>query len=220
MAWSLFQFDEKDDALFVSDCDRDWDEFSQGFFACPDLWAAGGGNSTDHIIPANSMQPELRLSFVRVMRENADLPRIKSEPADGENVKSESSTSDAKSLSNANKKSSARNSRGGVRESWKVSPTKEDSNSKLNGPTSNSNDSLSNSNSSNSSNNSNSKHNANSTDENSETKVKCEENGLIKDEDSCVDSAVKKGSSPAKKKNSNSTTEDVIQELEARSGLR
>ena len=203
----------------MSDCDRDWDEFSQGFFACPDLWAAGGGNSTDHIIPANSMQPELRLSFVRVMRENADLPRIKSEPADGENVKSESSsTSDAKSLSNANKKSSARNSRGGVRESWKVSPTKEDSNSKLNGPTSNSNDSLSNSNISKSSNHS--KHNANSTDENSETKVKCEENGLIKDEDSCVDSAVKKGSSPAKKKNSNSTTEDVIQELEARSGLR
>ena len=203
----------------MSDSERDWDEFSQGFFAYPDLWAAGGGNSTDHIIPANCMQPELRLSFVRVMREDGDkLPRVKSEPAtaDGENVKSESS--DAKSLS-PNKKS--RNSRGGVRESWKVSPTKggEDNNSavydsKQNGPTSNSNDSLSNSKSSSNCNSNNSKHNANST-EDSEIKVKSEENGL-KEED-CGESAVKKESSPVKNSN---CTENVIQDLEARSGLR
>lgn len=214
-----FQFDEKDDTLFVSDSERDWDEFSQGFFACPDLWAAGGGNTTDHIIPANCMQPELRLSFVRVMREDGDkLPRVKIEPAsaDSENVKSESS--DAKSLS-PNKKS--RNSRGGVRESWKVSPTKggEDNNSvvnnsKQNGPTSNSNDSLSNSKSSSNCNSNNSKHNANAT-EDSETKVKSEENGL-KEED-CGESAVKKESSPVKNSN---CTENVIQELEAKSGLR
>jgi len=209
-----FQVDEKDDTLFIDDEEKDWDEFTQGFFSAPDLWDAGGGNTTDHIVAANCMQPELRLSFVRVMKE--DSPQedsIKKEPATGEDnnglaIKSEQSgeTLNHKTSPN-NSKKSPRGSRGGVREQWKVSPTKgEESSVKQNGPTTtnNSSDLHTNCNS-----NSNSKHNApDNSDENKLTsgdtaKVKCE---VDEDELSC---AVK----------TEIPTEDVIKSLERRSGL-
>jgi len=219
-----FMVDEKDGTLFIDDEEKDWDEFTQGFFSGADLWAAGGGNTTDHIIASNCMQPELRLSFVRVMREdyhhNAESS-VKKEPASGDDdltvtVKSESADTNHKNaLLSPNSKKSARKS-GGMREQWKVSPTKGEDSVKQNGPTSY-NDSHSNS--CNDSSNSNSKHNAtddktkvkaSDNDTNSDTKIKSEdlENDEENNDKKC--SAVK----------NNKNTEDVIKSLERRSGLR
>ena len=140
---------------------------------------------------------------------------IKKEPASGEDnnglaIKSEQSgeTQNHKTSPN-NSKKTPRGSRGGVREQWKVSPTKgEESSVKQNGPTTTNNSSDSHTNCNN---NSNSKHNApdDNSDENKLTsgdtaKVKCE---VGEDELSC---AVK----------TEKPTEDVIKSLERRSGLR
>jgi len=137
-----FQFEEKDSTLFVSSEDKNWDEVALGFDAGPDLWAAGGGDVTDHIVPANALWPESRatLPFVRV------IPSGKEEVL----VKKESDSTPASPTKEGRKPGKR------VREQWTVSPTKAEekpcsSNSSNNTTT----HSSSNSNSSSDSNNSN-----------------------------------------------------------------
>jgi len=183
-----FQVDDKDDALFVDDEGRDWDEFSAGFFAGPDLWSAGGGNSTDHILSADSMQPELRLPFVRVMKEQHE---VKKEVAD---IKSEPLTENGNHKSDSTSPSGKKSRQRGVRESWKVSPTKnEEAEQKLNGPTPK-NDSLSDNNSSNNSknkqhdkiNDSDVSKNSINSETSTQIKVKEEESCAVKDKKDSV----------------------------------
>ena len=58
------QFDEQKDKLFVVDDERGWDGVGCGFEAGEELWAAGGGNETDHIHPADNLDRKTQ-PFVR-----------------------------------------------------------------------------------------------------------------------------------------------------------
>ena len=230
--------EDKDDQLFVDDEERDWDGLRSGFFAGPDLWAAGGGNPTDHIVAADCMQPDLRLPFVRVMKDS-NTATVKSEPStdgcdeDGTtpaHVKSE--PVDCKNGGSANKKSP----RHRMREQWKVSPTKGEepncnninSSAKMNGPTTNNDDdSLSNCTSSSSNsdsksrksgNNSNSKLQQQQNTTSNNNKKKSDENGLNDDDDDIKSKSVKSCESAVKIKTEDEH-EDVIESLELRSGL-
>jgi len=64
-----FEVEDLDDSLFVVDGERDWDWVSEGLDAREDLWKAGGGESSDHVIPADQTDNRPNLSFVRVMRD-------------------------------------------------------------------------------------------------------------------------------------------------------
>lgn len=105
-----FQFDDQDEALFVMDGERDWDEAAaaagggcggglaeSGSLAQPDLWLAGGGIDTQHIVPANSLNLDLRLPFVRVLKDGKDPDSISSTAttADGCPLKKEATAAAA-----------------------------------------------------------------------------------------------------------------------------
>ena len=44
------RIDEREDELFVTDGNRDWDNFDTGFESGMSHWLNGGGNTTDHIV--------------------------------------------------------------------------------------------------------------------------------------------------------------------------
>ena len=79
------EFVEKDEALFVTDEDREWDygaEKSEDAAPSSELWARGGGLSTRHIMPA--FEPELAggmVPFVRLLKDMGASPgKSKSSP--------------------------------------------------------------------------------------------------------------------------------------------
>jgi len=68
-----FQFEEQEDALFIQDGEREWDAAVMSSCAHPDHWEAGGGADTQHILPANALNPvDIRLPFVRILRDGKD----------------------------------------------------------------------------------------------------------------------------------------------------
>lgn len=102
-----FEFDDCKDALFVSDDDRSWDGLGAGFECGEDLWAAGGGEDTSHIHPADTLDRRVQ-PFVRVLK---DVCRDPSTPR--------KASKDSESAVSPGKKSKRR-----VLEGW-VIPTKE-----------------------------------------------------------------------------------------------
>ena len=113
----FFQFDEKDDTLFISSEDKAWDCEVSGFDVGPDLWAAGGGDTTDHIIPANVLWPDnsARLPFVCVLKDDKTVS-VKKE---------EVTTSPTKSACGADVSPGKKHGKR-VREEWKVSTKAEE----------------------------------------------------------------------------------------------
>jgi len=70
-----FEFDEQKDKLFVVDDERGWDGVGCGFEAGEELWAAGGGNETDHIHPADNLDRKTQ-PFVRILKDlRTETPR-------------------------------------------------------------------------------------------------------------------------------------------------
>lgn len=110
-----FQIEDKEDVLFVDGSERSWDAVYEGFSSGADLWAAGGGDTTDHILPADGMFADgLRLPFVRVLKDGKD-PAVACTPVKKDDVAPKSSSEISP------KKHGKR-----VRETWKVSPKNED----------------------------------------------------------------------------------------------
>lgn len=65
-----FEIDDCEDTLFLLDEERNWDSTNSGFHSGLEVWAAGGGLETDHIISA--VGPCLDTSvvpFVRVLKD-------------------------------------------------------------------------------------------------------------------------------------------------------
>lgn len=63
-----FEYEDREDELFVLDDEQDWDWAAQGFHSGSELWLAGGGSETSHIHPAD-LQLTPPLPFVRVLRD-------------------------------------------------------------------------------------------------------------------------------------------------------
>jgi len=67
------EVEEREDELFVTDENRDWDSFESGFETGMSHWFNGGGNSTDHIV--THFEADLgKAVFTRLIR---DSPNIK-----------------------------------------------------------------------------------------------------------------------------------------------
>eukprot|EP00092_Neocalanus_flemingeri_P012405 GFUD01013373.1.p1 GENE.GFUD01013373.1~~GFUD01013373.1.p1 ORF type:complete len:1237 (+),score=326.19 GFUD01013373.1:521-3712(+) len=67
-----FEFDDREDELFVIDDERDWDCAAEGFHSGEELWAAGGGAETIHIFPAD--EERRTLPFVRILKDLRSNP--------------------------------------------------------------------------------------------------------------------------------------------------
>lgn len=199
----LFQFEEKDDTLFINEDERDWDPEVLGFSSAPDLWADGGGDTTDHIIPANALWADIRLPFVRILKDGKDKISMSLAKKETEVVKN--------SEISPGKKHGKR-----VREEWKVSSKSEEkpacnsnsSNSNIN--TSQPSDSRSSSNSGSSSSSSNTRREG---DEGKEEVKKGENDPVVKSEQS-EESAVKTENVEPE------TVEDVLEALKRRTGIQ
>lgn len=63
-----FEYEDREDELFVLEEDQEWDWVGEGFHSGEELWAAGGGSETDHILPAD-LHVTPQLPFVRVLRD-------------------------------------------------------------------------------------------------------------------------------------------------------
>ena len=67
------EFVEKDEELFVTDEDREWDYATRSEDTAPssELWARGGGLSTSHVMPAFSPDLVGLVPFVRLLKDMA-----------------------------------------------------------------------------------------------------------------------------------------------------
>jgi len=62
-----FQVDDRDSDLFLLDGDREWDSAASGFHSGLEVWSAGGGSETDHII-GHPLEHTF-VPFVRVLKD-------------------------------------------------------------------------------------------------------------------------------------------------------
>lgn len=201
--------------------ERPWDAVFEGFSSNADLWAAGGGDTTDHILPADGMfAGGVRLPFVRVLKDGKDGPasadngNSSSSPVKKEEGKSSSAAAASAASEISPKKHGKR-----VRETWKVSPKSEDKTSSIShaavAASTNSN-----CNSSSSSNTSNSSSANNSCDTTPPSSSSQSNNLKVKSEEEPLSAVKTEGNDESKGENEEAVEKpDVIEALKASTGI-
>ena len=116
-----------EDVLFLLEEERDWDSSAAGFHSGLEVWTAGGGSETDHVVPAAGPTLDSQIMpFVRVLKDLRNGDKMPLTPNKAVNNPNNNNASDGLNhKNNSDVTSPGKTSKKKVpREEWKLSTIK------------------------------------------------------------------------------------------------